>query len=291
MPSQLAEPAQHQALAESATQGELVYMYAILPAQALTSLPTLCMDQDQPIYLLENAQLQAVVSRLRPEAFGEAALKLNLQRAVWLETHVRAHQRVLDHLVATGKPMLPLRFCTIYRNEAAAQAMLAAHQTELGGELERLAYKREWGVKLFVDPEALQLALCANHPALRPWRGNDEIATLQTQIAHGSPGAAFLLKKKLATALAKTMETTAFALADTTHFRLAKQAVEAVTSPLQQKCPEMHLNAAYLVANADFTGFRQELDQLGETYGAVGVRYELSGPWPAYHFLELNLHG
>ncbi len=291
MPSQLAELAQHQAPTEPATPGELVYMYAILPAQALTSLPTICMDDDQPIYVLADEQLQAVVSRLRPEVFGEAALKNNLQRAAWLETHVRAHQRVLDHLVATGKPILPLRFCTIYRNEAAAHSMLAAHQAELWTELERLAYKKEWGVKLFVDPEALQLALCDNHPALQIWQGNDEIATLQTQIAHGSRGAAFLLKKKLATALAKAIETTAFALADTTHVRLAQHAVEAVTSPLQQKCPEMHLNAAYLVANTAFAGFRQELDQLGEMYGAVGVRYELSGPWPAYHFLNLNLHG
>ena len=291
MPSQLAELAQHQAPTEPATQGELVYMYAILPAQALTSLPTICMDDDQPIYVLADEQLQAVVSRLRPEVFGEAALKNNLQRAAWLETHVRAHQRVLDHLVATGKPVLPLRFCTIYHNEAAAHSMLAAHQAELWTELERLAYKKERGVKLFVDPQALQLALRDNHPALQIWQGNDEIATLQTQIAHGSRGAAFLLKKKLATALAKTMETTAFALADTTHVRLAQHAVEAVTSPLQQKCPEMHLNAAYLVANTAFAGFRQELDQLGEMYGAVGVRYELSGPWPAYHFLNLNLHG
>ena len=268
---------------------DLIYLYAILPAGALVPLPMMCMDHDRPLYLLENENFRVVVSRVRPQAFEQAALSINLQDAAWLEAHVRLHQHVLDYVVATEKAVLPLRFCTLYRNEAAVQTMLARYRAELAGQLERLTGKQEWGVKLFVAQATLQAAILANDAALNAWGGNDEVARLQAQIATLSRGAAFLFQKKLDVALANKVDTLAFALADHSHLQLAGWAAEVVSNPLRQQQPEMCLNAAYLVANVNLPAFRRTLDVLSETYRAAGLYYELSGPWPAYHFLTLNL--
>lgn len=268
---------------------ELIYLYAILPAGALTSLPVICMDSERPIYTLTHDHFQVVVSRVRSQFFDQAALQDHLQDAAWLESHVRMHQRVLDYVVATEEPVLPLRFCTLYRNQDDVQTMLARHQFDLSGQLERLRDKQEWGVKLFVGQAAFQAAILANHTALSAWRDNDEVARLQAQIAKMARGAAFLFQKKLEAALADKVDTLAFAIADHSHSLLATGAVEAIATPLRQQQPAMCLNGAYLVSNARLPAFRRELEALGETYGTAGVYYELSGPWPAYHFLTLNL--
>lgn len=289
MPSQsaiisgLARPAERQHI------DELVYVYAILPVAALALPPLICMDLDRPVYTLENKNFQVVVSRVRAQYFDQAALQENFQDAAWLETHVRIHQSVLDYVVATEHPVLPLRFCTIYRNEAAVQTMLAQHQVDLAGQLKRLQGKQEWGVKLFVNPAALQGAILGNHAALRTWQGNDDVALLQTQIAKMTRGAAFLFQKKLDAAITSKADTLAFAIADDSHRQLSACAVAAVSNPLRQEQPEMYLNAAYLVANTHLPAFRRALALLGETYQTAGINYVLSGPWPAYHFLNLNL--
>lgn len=268
---------------------ELIYVYAIVTAGTLVRLPPLCMDRDRPVYTLENEGLQAVVGRVRAEGFAQAVLQANLQQAAWVETHVRLHQQVLDRLVAMSAAVLPLRFCTIYRNEAAVQRLLADHAGTLRTELQRLADKQEWGVKLFIDANALHDAIGHNPIALPPWTNQAEIAQLQAQIATVSRGAAFLLRKKLETALGQAVDTLSFGLADDSHRCLTDYAVAALLNPLYPQCPEMHLNAAYLVANEHLPAFQRELARLGERYGAVGVQYTLSGPWPAYNFLRLNV--
>lgn len=104
---------------------------------------------------------------------------------------------MLDYIVATEHSVLPLRFCTIHRNEAAVQTMLAQHQVDLAGQLERLQGKQEWGVKLFVKPAALQGAILGNHAALRAWQGNDDVALLQTQIATMTRGGGLSVSEKI----------------------------------------------------------------------------------------------
>ena len=44
---------------EQQEPAELVYVYAILPTGGLTRPPLLCMDNDRPVYLLEDGNLQA----------------------------------------------------------------------------------------------------------------------------------------------------------------------------------------------------------------------------------------
>lgn len=230
-----------------------------------------------------NGGLQAIVSRVRASRFNQAALEAGLQDPAWIETHVRAHHRVLDHLLATGQPLIPMRFCTIYRDEAGVQKILAQHAAPLIAELERLRDKQEWGVKLVVDTEALQAAI-------RRAPDDEAIQVLQARIAKMSAGGAFLWKKKLEAIVAQRAESIGFAIADDTHTRLSHYAEEAVTNSLPPQRPEVWLNAAYLVTSGKvFDNFRDELERLAEEHEPMGIRYELSGPWPAYNFITLKI--
>lgn len=269
--------------------GELIYLYAILPAGALGALPATSIDAARPVFTLSNGQVQAVVSRVQAAAFQRAVIERSLQDLAWLERHVRTHQNVLNQLVATGLPVLPMRFCTIYASEAAIQTLLEVYKGLLLAELARLQQKQEWGVKLYMNDEMLCAAILDRHPTLARWGEEAEIEALQARVASTSTGAGFLLKKKLALGVHQRASAISQAILTLSHHRLSGQAVEAVLNPLYQQDDELRLNAAYLVATTMLDVFQGELARLAAEYGPIGVRYEQSGPWPAYNFLNLEL--
>ena len=132
-------------------------------------------------------------------------------------------------------------------------------------------------------------AIAQGQPTLAAVAQDGEIERLRKQIAGMSTGAAFLLKKKLTNLIAERAQTIAFAVADETLRQLSDVAVDSVTSDLPKDRPEVCLNAAFWVETARYDEFMGQLEQLAGAFGPVGVRYELSGPWPPHHFLHLDL--
>jgi hypothetical protein len=70
----------------------------------------------------------------------------------------------------------------------------------------------------------------------------------------------------------------------------AREAVEVEIQPpgTHGKPAVMVMNAAYLVDEAAFSGFKRTLAELGAEFAAHGFDYELTGPWPAYHFVSFG---
>ena len=54
---------------------------------------------------------------------------------------------------------------------------------------------------------------------------------------------------------------------------------------------EVILNGTYLVTIVDEKNFKAKVAELAREFAACGVSIEVSGPWPPYHFVELNLGG
>jgi hypothetical protein len=48
----------------------------------------------------------------------------------------------------------------------------------------------------------------------------------------------------------------------------------------------MVLNAAFLVATSEFAVFQQRLSELLTRHQPQGFRFDFTGPWPAYHFVN-----
>ena len=266
-----------------------VYVYAIAGQTDFGDLPATGVDPQRPVELLAVADVQAVISRVRDEAFNEETVRAGLQNKNWLAVHVLAHQQVIDWLVSTGVAVIPMRFCTIYPDADALTASLARHGGALQAELNRLQDKQEWGVKQAVNIPLLQKAIAEGNAGLDGVAMDESIARLRKQMAGMSPGAAFLLQKRLNNLVAERAQSVAFAIADDTLHSLSQAAVDAVASDLPQDRPDVCLNASFLVDTARYNEFHELLERLAETYAGVGVGYELIGPWPAHHFLQLNL--
>lgn len=283
----------HTEAGEHATIGtnddrEYICLYAIVPAGVyLGDWPGL--DMDRPVFVCEVDGLAAIVSWVRETHFNQHALKENLQDIEWLSVHANLFQSVLNRLVATQQPLIPLRFCTIYASESDVQTILKTSGTSLQSELDRLRGKEEWGLKLRLDMEYLGQSILDGAPLLPEMPMAVTITALQERIKKVPAGSAFLLKKQLDQQIKQYIESLRVYYATQSHNRLKQYAVDFTTNTPDTNDRSLVLHAAYLVAHKEASLFLHEVELLTATYTGVGLQYELSGPWPAYNFLNADV--
>jgi hypothetical protein len=279
----VAEPPRRQAPEPSRDEGELgYYVYGVVSVASGGDLPAdlVGVDPRSPATLVEGSGLAAIVSRVSLAEFGEEQLHDNLNDVAWLEDKARAHEEVLDAALSR-MTVVPMRLCTIYRNEDQVQEMLGRERDLLVDALARLQGKTEWGVKVIAEPGALERV--AAQGGSRP----DDEATL-------SPGAAYMSEKRRQAQSLEEADRVAEDWAEAVHGRLAAKASEALLNPLQNPevsghIGEMLLNGVYLVDDREAEDFRDVVDQLAGEYLELGAAVELTGPWPPYNFVKSSI--
>jgi gas vesicle protein GvpL/GvpF len=259
-----------------AERTRVCYLYGVVRADRVPTLDGVAGVGGAPVSFVELGGLLAVVADVARQDFipPDAAR----EDTAWLERAVRAHEHVLERCLDPG-PVLPMRFATTVRDDADVRALLREHDAEFTASLERLLGHREWGVKVLLsDPEAL---------AQRVLDVRDDLAARERELGSRSPGAAYLARKRLDREVALAGDDLIAELVYAAHQRLSAAAVDACLMPPSQARPDrVHLNAAYLVAEADEPGFGAVVAEVGREHAELGLRYELTGPWPAYTFVD-----
>ena len=267
-------------------KGHGYYIYGIMKSdgnQITESLPKEGIDPAYPVYALPYQTTQAILSKVSLQEFGQEEIEANLNNINWVEAKVRAHLGILEAVSANGT-VIPMRFCTIYQSQSRVQEILEQYYDDLLGTLARLEGKKEWGVKVYCDSEALGQKI---------GEISDRVKELKTTMAKKSEGIAYFWKKKLEETIAAEVERISDEYAQLSHNRLSSHAAEAVINSLQDKKitgrkEEMILNVAYLVTDEQLAVFRAELESLEKEYGDLGLSYEITGPWPPYNFVTIS---
>jgi hypothetical protein len=229
--------------------------------------------------LVAAGGLAALASPVPLDEFGEAPLRETLNDLAWLERTVRAHETVLDAMLAGGA-VVPMRVCTIYRDEAQVRAMLEDRGALFHDTLARLSGKSEWGVKIVADRTRLE-----QHAREQ----SDEARALAADAGGGSEGGAYLARKKLAAIVRDESDRILDEVVRETHARLEEWAAGSVILPAQSRelagyRGDMVFNGAYLVEDDRLDTFAALLDDLRAQYASLGLALDLTGPWPAYNF-------
>jgi hypothetical protein len=224
--------------------------------------------------VVRAAGLAAVVSAVPLDEYGEEGLRRNLNDLEWLEEVVRAHEGVIE-TVLPGGPIVPMRVCTIYNAEEHVEQMLTERKPGFEDALARLTGRAEWGVKLTADRGRVA-------ETARARMGHVAGAT-------AGAGGSYLGRKQQDLRLRDELDEIVTAAAAESHARLEEWATASELLPAQRRElsgheGEMVLNAAYLVDDDRLEGFRGVVAELEHQYGGEGFAFELTGPWPAFHF-------
>lgn len=238
---------------------------------AMPEVPTI--EPGAPVVCVGEDDLAAVVSPVPLDLFDPEVLEARLTDLTWLAPRARAHQAVLAGIDA---PIAPLRFGTIFRDEGGVRAMLRTNGPLFRAALDRLAGRREWGVKIYADPKRV-----SDHVLISSTRVRDLIA----QRNRMSSGAAYMLQKKLDILILEESRRLADLCICESQARLSARAAATAGGPTSQRSedgPELIFSGAYLVDETRFSDFAGEIRTLVNQYDCFG--FDLTGPWPAYSF-------
>jgi hypothetical protein len=261
------------------------YLYGVVAADdGPTGLASeVAVDPEHQVVLIAEGPLAGVTSEVSLEEFDEATLPERLGDAAWLEQKIRAHEQVLERVLAEVA-VVPCRFCTVYRSEDELRRFLVGREQALASTLEYVRGQVEVGVKAFLDSERFAESQAA---------GNDPVRELEAQASAAQGGRAYLERRRVEHLVTAERERFKAESAREIHTRLLAAARAGVPLPLQtpeisNRADEMLFNGAYLVA-AEQRSFEDALESLARDYGGSGAEFELTGPWPPYNFVPAEL--
>jgi hypothetical protein len=262
---------------ERPEQGELLWAYCVLRADDPHPADLSGVWADGAVEREEAAGLVALVSRVPRAQFAAEPLRRNLNDLAWLERVARSHERVLDATLAVST-IVPLRMCTLYETPESVRETLEREVKSFAEALETLDGRLEWAVKVLVDGERLMEAARPGVQAEPEREGRGE-------------GGAYMQRRRHERTAREAASALAAEVAERVHARLQDWAIDAATRPPQNRelsghLGEMVLNAAYLVERERTDELRQIVAELEQHHHELGIRIELTGPWPPYNFVS-----
>jgi hypothetical protein len=231
----------------------MLYLYAIGHLGSAEPLVTLGIG-DAPANWLPHGQVAALVS-----IAGGADVPASAEN-VW------RHEEVVEAAGAAGV-VLPVRFGTLLRDEAALHSALAPCCEQLLADLERLrgrvelAVRALWDAQEGIDPAS---QACGADTAPKPATGRE-----------------YLLARLKDVRKSEALRQRAEIAAQVIHAPLSQMAADCQKRILVT--PRLLLTAAYLVDLDRLASFRTRVEELGAAHPELQLL--CTGPWPAYSFV------
>ena len=255
---------------------QVLYLYGVVPGNQ--SLPA---GEGTGLEAVAYGRLAAVVEPVSAAEFSPELLEQKLQCVDWITPLAQRHSFVLEQVLRHG-PVVPARLCTLFSSADALTELLAQHAQRFEERLDWLQCRQEWGLKIFCDEGKLRSIIGASDPGVQ---------ALESAAVAGSPGQAYVLRKKRDSCVAELVSTWIEEVADEVLDTLAAMAVETrlrslLSGAATGRHEAMVVNVALLVDTAGCPALHTAVSELDEHLRTEGFALELTGPWPAYSFCD-----
>jgi hypothetical protein len=202
--------------------------------------------------------------------YGETVINRKLSDLDWVARVAVAHERVIESFV-DAESLLPMKLLTIFAGDERALEHLRKDRRRLARLLARVAHHDEWGVRVAIDT-VRPLASDGSRPA-----------------APGPGGVAYLTRKKMQRDRSAELRVHARQVVARLYDRLAEASRSARRRPatdLPAVDRPLLLDAAFLVSRRRAKTFQSRVARERTLMMKQGYRLMLTGPWPAYTFVQ-----
>ncbi|MDA2814914.1 GvpL/GvpF family gas vesicle protein [Nocardiopsis sp. RSe5-2] len=279
---------------------DALYLYAVARPPAGGALDGIAGVGGGPVHVVSAHGLDAVVSPVALEEFGEEALRRNLEDMAWLEAAARAHHRVVD-AVFRSTVAVPLRLATVFLGEESLRSMVGERRGHITAVLSRLVGRIEVGVRVHAVPEqrgsrpggrASGRTAEPGRPAGAAGPTGAARPAGQGGAAEGGPGRSYLVRRQRREAERERTWATVGAYVHRVRDELAAMAEDwAQHRPQDPRLSRMEgsnvLNAAFLVPADRSPRFLEHAEHLRRV-APPGTLLSVSGPWAPYSFARLD---
>jgi hypothetical protein len=251
------------------------YLYCIVrsastpkTARAPQGLP----GSTRPSILAVGKSLWIAVADVPLALYGPEALDALLRDLRRVSDVALAHEAVVEHFSKQpNATVVPMKLFTMFSTTERAIEEMRSRRADLATVLRRIAGCEEWGVRI------------SRRVSAAPSRGSRAAKAVS-----GASGAGFLAAKKQARDDAREASRVA---AETAHHAYAALAAIARAARRRDDAPEGAVSpplvdAAFLVPVGRRARFRAAARRLATGSAKTGVEMTLTGPWPAYNFVQ-----
>ncbi|MET9021745.1 GvpL/GvpF family gas vesicle protein [Actinopolymorpha sp. NPDC004070] len=231
-----------------------------------------------PVELLDAGHLAVAASEVPLAGFRTSDQDPDLSAHGWLRAAVNAHERVVEELARSGT-VLPFRFGALYPSRDDARKIALTDADRLAAELDRLDGASEWGVKAYVEPP------------------DDRTDQVPAYLDEPATGTTWMVRRREAAAAREAAGRLRGSVAAALEDALAGYVRDVVVrASARVGHPAGHSTAAhtdlafdgvYLISHSRQEEFDTALGDVARQYAADGLRVEVSGPWPPYHFVRM----
>jgi hypothetical protein len=257
----------------------IVYLYGFTPANADVLPRALSGVHGAAVRMLDVAELRAIVSDVPSDEYSAAAIDQQIQDLNWVGARGLEHERVVAWFVDHAD-ILPAPLFTLFSSEDALKANALQRDARLKKQIERLAGKREWDLKVSYDQRRL-----AENAAIVI----ESVKQIDREIASASAGKRYLLEKKRADVVKRETPRAARSLAESLIQELVPHASVAtmLAIPRSDEMPVV-LNAALLVRREKEPALRATAAERIDALRSAGIDAQLTGPWAPYRFADMT---
>ncbi|MCA1065573.1 GvpL/GvpF family gas vesicle protein [Rossellomorea sp. AcN35-11] len=265
----------------------LLYLYGLIPTEEASkeSLPAMRgFDGEGKLYTIEIGEVTAIVCDLSSQEYSEDSLRNKVEKDMdWLqEKAFHHHETVL--MVSKLYTIIPLKFCTLYKNEENLKSTIEGNRNKLEATFKQLDGNEEWNVKIYCDDKVLKKQVSENHPSIEAKR--KEISKLPK-------GRQFFEMKKIDQLVDRELENEKNRLCEEVHEKLKEHSLQGNIKKNWSKGAtgrqeHMAWNSVFLLPDSKVEEFVEEIKHYEEEMGHAGWKIEASGPWPPYHFSSFS---
>jgi hypothetical protein len=256
-----------------------LYVYGVANgAAAAIDWPSEGMDNRYPVRTIEYEGLHAVVSDVDADEYCGKAGEANMKDVEWLKERARRHAVLLESM-KVGETFVPLRFCTILESEQHVHDMLKREYDHYRSVIDRVNGAEEWSLRIHRNLERLEE------------RVRDSDRRVEDSLGVISQGVVSFVKEEMQRIDkmgGEAIELITDHCVRRSHAALVECSRDGLKKPViaDETGGDIILSAAYLVDKHAGARIQDEVDRLAGEYEELGFRFELSGPWPPYHFVN-----
>jgi hypothetical protein len=255
----------------------LRYVYGIVPALAAGDVDGAAIEgiDGGRVRTIVEGPFAAAASEVSEAEYGSDSLNERVADLEWLTPRAAAHQAVNMRLLNVAGTVLPLSFGALYLDEDRVRDMLREDVASRSGRMQELGGRAEWVVTVSREVTTVPAA-------------DDDLRTLDEEIAKATPGKAFLLERRRA-----SVATAAGERADADAARRALDVLTPVSErtyrePVARGGTDVVALRVSLLAPRERAGIVDAaIGSLRDELTSAGYHVRATGPWPAYRFGSL----
>lgn len=272
-------------MSDTTIHQDYLYVYGIIPKEELSDrvVPTMVGIDQQPTIPIAFNEIVAIATPVNPQKFSQQNIDSLSKNIDWLQEKALHHHSRIEELYRDFT-ILPMSFCTIFQSEQKLLTLLKRSYDELSEKLQLLKGKDEWNLKVFCKLESAKHYILKNNPS---------ITTLKDGLLSMPKGKQFLMRKKIDLKIEEETvkeigkwqrEVQRFLSSFIEDSILRTNWGKEVTG----RADDMILNCDFFVEQNMTESFISATHECEKLFTDRGCSFQLTGPWPPYHFSKMG---